>query len=198
MRFLFLAVEDELTEFLARKIIQQSQLNDIEIRVLGKQGNGSLRSNISNYMKMAAHQVVVLITDLDRVPCAPLLVKNWTDGRNLPNKLVFRVAIREAESWVLADRQGFAEFLGVRLSKLPLDPDRLEDPKRELISLARSSKKRAFRDEIIPVRGSTSRQGFGYNQALGRFVEQIWSIDRAIGHSNSLERAVRHIHRVLA
>jgi len=197
MSFLYLAVEDELTEVLARKIIRESQTNEIQINVLGKRGNGYLKSKISNFIQMAAHEVVVLITDLDLVPCAPSLVQHWTNGRKLPDKLVFRVAIREAESWVLADREGFSDFLGVGLSKLPLDPDSLKDPKRELISLARSSKK-AFRDDIVPVRGSSSVQGFGYNQALGQFVEQIWSIDRAISYSNSLDRAVKHIHRVLA
>lgn len=198
MSFLFLAVEDELTEFLARKIIQQSQSSDITINVLGKRGNGFLKSNISNYMEIAARAVVVLITDLDRLQCAPSLVENWTKRRRLPDKFVFRVAIRAAESWVLADREGFAEFLGVGLSMLPRDPDRLENPKHKLISLARSSKKKNLRRDIVPDIGSTSRQGFGYTQALGRFVDQIWSIDRAIRHSNSLERTVKDIRHVLA
>jgi hypothetical protein len=49
-----------------------------------------------------------------------------------------RVAVREVESWVLADRRRIANFLSAPLNSIPMDPEQLDDPKMALLTLARA------------------------------------------------------------
>ena len=103
-------------------------------------------------------------------------------------RLFFRFAIHEVESWILADRKNIAEFIGCASTKIPKDPDELEDPKQILINLAKKSRKKDIRG-IVPI-DPTSAIGPEYNFQLERFVEAFWDIENAIQHSPSLKRTV--------
>ena len=52
--------------------------------------------------------------------------------------------------WLLGDRSAISEFLGVPLSKVPTSPEQLADPKQVLINLARRSRKKAVRQDMVP------------------------------------------------
>ena len=134
----------------------------------------------------------LILTDLDYNECAPTLIKEWLPETKNPN-LIFRIAVREVESWVLADRLGFAKFLGISQNKMPKKPDELSDPKAHLINLARASRKRDLREDIIPKRGSTAKQGPAYNERLVSFVEAAWNPSTARQFSPSLERTLKAI-----
>ena len=54
----------------------------------------------------------ILLTDLDKNECAPMLIQEWLTDPLHPN-LIFRVAVHEVEAWILADREAFAPFLGI-------------------------------------------------------------------------------------
>lgn len=43
----------------------------------------------------------LVLADLDRIECAPKLIRDWLPVEKHPNP-VFRVAVREVESWVQA------------------------------------------------------------------------------------------------
>jgi hypothetical protein len=102
--------------------------------------------------------------------------------------LVFRVAVREIESWLPADREGFADFLGIGSDLIPLQPDQIPDPKQTLVKLARRSRRRTLRESIVPRRGSTAVQGPDYNGCLGDFVRGHWNRNAAAERSPSLDR----------
>jgi hypothetical protein len=51
---------------------------------------------------MAERRPVFLITDLDNIQCANVLVENWRNNLHVNPGLKFRVAVREIESWILA------------------------------------------------------------------------------------------------
>ncbi len=110
-------------------------------------------------------------------------------------QFALRLAVTEAESWVLADRQGFAKVFGVPLNKLPQHPDEEADPKRLIMSLAARSKVRLLREEMLAAR-DTSRRGAGYTLHLVDFVRGQWNIEMAAQHSPSLARAVAHVSRL--
>jgi hypothetical protein len=98
------------------------------------------------------------LTDLDQHGCAPEIIKGWL--REQPHgNLVFRVAVREVEAWLLADRVGFAKFLDVSIDLLPQEPDEVLDPKQTLINLARRSRIRSLREALVPRERSTAVQG---------------------------------------
>jgi hypothetical protein len=129
-----------------------------------------------------------LLTDLDQHPCPPVLIDDWLDVEPHSN-LIFRVAVREVESWLLADREGFADFLGISVVNIPLQPDQIANPKQSLVNAARRSRRRALRESIVPRQGSTSVQGPDYNGCLGEFVRNQWGRDAAAESSPSLSRA---------
>lgn len=132
----------------------------------------------------------LILTDLDMRECAPSMIREWLPvARN--HNLIFRIAVREVESWLLADRFGFAKFLGIARDKLPKNPDDLSDPKAHLINLARISRKRDLREDILPKVRSTAKQGPAYNERLVSFVREAWNPSKARQHSSSLESTLK-------
>lgn len=125
-------------------------------------------------------------------------VKEWL-RRNAPvnrdGNLLIRLAVTEAESWLLADQEGFAHGLQVERRKLPRTPDELLDAKSVLLQILAKSKLRYIRDEAVSATDRT-RQGPGYNMHLSNFVRASWNVERARLSSPSLERAFQHLRKL--
>lgn len=96
--------------------------------------------------------------------------------------------MREVEAWLLAHASAFARFAGIRESLIPRDVETILDPKQCLTDLASRSRSRGLRKDIVPVPGSTSRQGPNYNAALVKFVVKDWNPRQAMRRSDSLTR----------
>lgn len=186
------ATEDLLSEALAETLLHQVGGHTVHSR-LRQNGFGYLKRQIRAFNSMAATVLpVLLVTDLDRLACAPMLIANWLpDGRDA--RLLFRVAVRETESWLLADRSAFAEFLGIPIANLPDRPDDLTDPKATLLRLVRKSTRRDLKQDILPAPGVSFPVGLGYNDQLSRFVRERWDSRRAAQSSPSLARAVARV-----
>ncbi|QQV77254.1 hypothetical protein H5J25_18415 [Sphingomonas aliaeris] len=183
------ATEDELSECVAVKLVTQVVPGGTIGLKLRKGGAGYLRSSFNKFCQMANREYVLLLTDLDRLICAPELINSWAGGFPLPEKLLFRVPVREIEAWLLADRQGMAALMGISEASLPSQPDDLPDPKGTLLNAARNAS-RSVRSELVVGRNTLASQGLGYNRVLSNYVETIWNIDRAADRSPSLRRAV--------
>jgi len=136
-----------------------------------------------------------VLTDLDTAVCPPKLIKEWLSDSTQHHNLLFRVAVREVESWVLADRDHFAKFLGIMKELVPVDVDEIDDPKEYLINLVRKSRKRRLREDIVPTRGSTAKQGPNYNGCLISFVEESWVPNKAMRSSPSLRRTIKAVKK---
>jgi hypothetical protein len=108
------------------------------------------------------------------------LIRDWL-SELLPPNLLFRVAVREVEAWLLGDRTNLARFLRVSPALIPTGPEALGDPKTALIALAAKSRRTDIRDPIVPNKGSTARQGRDYNGCLTEFVRGDWDIDSSSG-----------------
>lgn len=189
MTDIFLACEDPLAQVCGEKLIA-TLYPTCTIKPLAAGGNSKLKSDLPKFFQIAQHIPVLLLTDLDQMVCAPSLVQTWTRNQQLPARLLFRVAVRETESWLLADREGFSAWSGVPIAQLPPDPDAESDPKRLLLAQIRRYGNRAMKEDLLPATSSTtSKVGLGYNARLTQFVRQHWSISNAIQHSDSLARA---------
>jgi hypothetical protein len=101
-----------------------------------------------------------------------------------------RVAVRAVESWLMADVESISDFLAVAPSRLPLDPDLDPYPKQTFVNVARKSRKRAIREDIVPRQGSGARVGPGYAGRLIEFATQHWRPDQAAQRSDSLRRCL--------
>jgi uncharacterized protein DUF4276 len=189
-----IAAEDVLSIEIAVKILAENGQFNV-VNTINAHGYGDLKKNIRSYHNMAHNGLPSLvITDLDRNECAPALISEWL-GIEPHCNFLFRVAVREIEAWLLADRKGIAKFLGIRMSKIPNSPEELDDPKQVLINLARSGKKR-INDALVPAQNSTAQIGVEYNIELTRFIRSSWNINKAKEQSNSLNRTIERIKQL--
>lgn len=189
-----LAVEDDLSEAVLRKIIAYSSPRYVVGLCFNRGGFGYLKKNIRGFNHAAKGNAFLVLTDLDRTECAPTLIHKWLSVPRHPN-LLFRVAVREVESWILASRSDFAKFLGISKKLIPDKADEIGDPKQLLVNLAKRAKSRKLREAIVPRAKSTAKVGPDYNGALIRFVESCWNIEEAVKNSPSLRRAVSSLKK---
>ncbi len=163
--------------------------------VYGKKGKAYLQRNIGGYNRAACFAPWVVIVDLNQsADCAPLLRDCW-----LPSPapyMHFRVAVRAVEAWLLADRERLAKFLRVRTPQITRDPEAEDDPKRTMVELARKSRRRGIREDMVPRSGSGRKVGPAYTSRLIEFVgDQAdgWRPDVAAGSSDSLNRCLQSL-----
>ena len=115
-------------------------------------------------------------------------------GAPLSPNLLYRFAVMEIESWIMADRENFAEFLSVGLGSVPQVPDEIAKPKEEIVALARKSRSKNIRDGLVPLRSrASSKVGPNYNDVLSDFVRTQWNVRSAQRHSPSLKRTCRRL-----
>ena len=158
---------------------------------INKGGVTKLRSALSRYAVQARHvQPVFCLADTDG-QCAVEWLQRWRPSR-MPASLILRLAVNEAESWVLADRSGFARCMGVPNGKIPAGVDQLVDPKALVLQLVGKSKSRRIRTEMVSA-SDPMKQGTGYNLHLCQFVRSHWDAERARELSPSLDRAMRSL-----
>ncbi len=158
-------------------------------------GNIALKKKCPSFLNMAKGGLyTVSLTDLDTRPCAAALIRQWfsipdEQPIELPKQVVFRVAIREVESWIMADRDAWAEHVKIPADNFSAAPDELPDPKLHLLNVIRKKGRKRYRKEMLPTR--TASIGPGYNDVLCEFVQHHWNPLRASANSPSLERAIK-------
>jgi hypothetical protein len=181
------ATEDELSEAIALRLISELKLPHDVTHALRRNGFGYLQSKMGSWCQMAEHQIMLVLTDLDQANCLVEFRDQWLADRPLPTSLIFRIAVREVESWVLADHQAMRELVGKK-GVLPTQPDTLPDPKQALLGLGKTAPK-SVRDDLIRTIDGQLRQGVGYNARLTHWINTAWSPERAAERSPSLARA---------
>jgi hypothetical protein len=187
---LHLYVEDRLSEQVVRRMLQCCWPDwEGAVRSYDCRGNSALRAQMPKIQQSAARLPSFVLTDLDSLPCPSALIAEWLRPP-FPSKLIFRVAVREVEAWLLADAVGCAQFLSVSQTHIPRMPEQESDPKRTLINIARRSKKRQIREGIVPSRSTSAPVGPAYNPLLRQFVQSVWNPEAARLHSSSLDRAL--------
>jgi hypothetical protein len=142
--------DDEITHQVMLKIYEFFQGCFSESKAIPCRGNGKIKKQINAYNRAAEHGYYFVITDLDNYDCAPSLRKNWLSVKP-HNQLLFRVAVHEVESWLLADRENFASFFSISQNLVPLNPDNEADPKGTIITKNKKSRKKEIREAIVPV-----------------------------------------------
>jgi len=128
------AVEGSVDEALLRRLLVET--GHQASAIYGLTGKDGLLKRLDAYNAAARISPWVVLIDLNGdARCAPPFV-----AQHLPvpsEYMTFRVAVREAEAWLLADRRTFAGFLGVSQARLPRDPEAVADPKEEVEFITR-------------------------------------------------------------
>ncbi len=194
MRDLTLVVEDDLHLNIARKIIRLVAPTLNIDRTLGRRGNSYIIKNLASFNEAAALKYYVVILDLDKTECAPILIRDIvTFSQN--QQLLVNIAVREAETWVLADRKKIATFLGVSEARIRRNVEEISNPKEYLVNLASHSKFRTIRKALVPESGA--KVGQLYNSTLEQFIRDKWDIRNAMKNSKSLFRFVNKLRSIV-
>jgi hypothetical protein len=190
---MIIATEDNLSEVVVRKLLKSFKPNASVNAAVGGKGKSYLQHRIAELNRTAAAVPVLLLVDLDSSPpCAADLVARWLPQGAAENML-FRVAVMEVESWLLADRVGFAGLLSIDHKRIPIDTDSVANPKEFLINLAAKSRNKAVREDLVPMHKSLAKVGPGYTSRLASFVNMSWNPVVACASSASLQRLVNRL-----
>jgi len=186
-------VEDVLSEVVMRRLLSHVGYEGITTYRVTR-GNVAIRTSLDKY-KNASHVVPhIILTDLDRYPCPPALIASWNIGE-LPPTMLLRIAVRETEAWLLADRNNIAAFLMAAVEKVPCNPEALDDPKQSVFGVIRKSRRRRFIEEMVPQPGA--HIGPLYNEMMCNFALNHWHIEKAAENAPSLARNISRISAFL-
>ncbi len=169
-------------------------------RAYGLRGKPDVERRVGGICAAAQHSPWIVLIDLDRsADCAPDYLRSLLANKP-PPRLCIRVAVRAVEAWLLADAARLAGFLGVSEALFPADPDKLPDPKREIVNLAGRSRDRRKREAMVPSPKSGRPQGPGYNNEMIAFVDGArngWRPHIARRRSPSLDSCMKRIARLI-
>jgi len=190
--FVTVAVEGFGDAPLVRRILREVGLGTGPVHLAG--GKARLDARLAGYNAAARYALWLVLRDLNGDErCAPTLLQ-----RLLPNPtmhMCFRLAVRSAEAWLMADRQSLSKFLSVSLDKIPEDPEAVDKPKRKMVDIARLSRQRAIREDMVPVQGTTAEVGPAYVSRIGEFATDHWRPRHAARRSDSLRRCIAALER---
>jgi hypothetical protein len=192
------AVEGLVDEAVVKRLIVETGGNPGP--VYGKNGKPHLKKHINGYNQAARLRPWLVLIDLNHeFDCAPPLKSVWLQK---PSSLMcFRVAVREVEAWLLADRQRFSSFFQIPLSIVPTGPESIDNPKELIVNLAGRSRSRAIRDDMVPRLGSGRSIGPGYPSRLIEFAiddRKGWRPQHAARSSDSLKRCLNRLRALAA
>lgn len=190
------AVEGIVDEAVVRRLIEHVGARPGP--VYGKSGKLKLLKSIKGYNEAARHGPWIVLVDLDHdAECAPPFCAEWLPS--VAPRMCFRIAVREVEAWLLADREHLADFLRIPVSSIPLAPESIEDPKQTLVNMARRSRLRAIQKDMVPRPESRRQVGPAYPSRLIEFVENRqkgWRPEVAAESSSSLSRCLQCLYRL--
>lgn len=189
-RAFYVAVEGISDEAVVRRLLRDHDVGVVQVS--GLRGKDHLDAKMAAYNSAARFSDWLVVRDLDHdADCAATLVQE-----KLPRAsrgMRFRVAVRAMETWLLADREGITAFLQVRPHEVPASPESLPNPKAALVELARRSRSRGIREDMVPAPDTTARVGPGFVGRIMEFVDSTWSWKRACRRSESLRRCVARL-----
>ncbi len=188
-------VEGQTDEIVARRLI--TDCGHEFGTCYGKRGASYILGRIKGFAAAAQYgpPLLILIDLMDSgLACARDLVPGLL--RERPMFCLLRGVVRELESWLIADRQGIAAYLGVVPGRIPVSPEELPDPKGGLIDLARRCRKRTRRNAIVPALNASASTGPDYVGAIAEYVRDYWNPDRAAVAAPSLKRCLVRLREI--
>jgi|SRR5215213_737383 len=187
-------VEGPIDEAVAIKLIEAT--GHIPGGRYGKRGSGYIKKKIHGFNRVArSFHYLALVDFMDaNLPCPGEVVRTWLPHRE--PKMLFRVVVREIESWLLADHENISIFLNISRTKVPTSPELLDDPKLELVNLARKSRSQRVRAAIAPETGSRATVGKLYTSEITIFTRLYWDLRIARRNAPSLDKCLKYLEGI--
>ncbi|MCH8837191.1 MAG: hypothetical protein IIA60_05230 [Candidatus Marinimicrobia bacterium] len=186
-------IEGKIDEIVVIRICQVKGLT--LKKVLGKKGKGYIDKNL-HYLNIAARNSNwIVIRDLDHDADCPAALRHIL----LPNPshlMLFRIANRAVESWLLSDLRAFARYFQVPVREMSEDPDSIDDPKRQVIGLCSKSRSDQIVTGMTPRPGSGGIVGKSYNPKMMDYALNHWDPEEAAQHSDSLSRCLNRLDQI--
>lgn len=182
-------VEGETDEPVINALMHAAGWADHEFFVRSVNGKGVIDRDLKNYWEAARVHPYVIFRDLDRdgegcpVTLRAQLVEH-TPGES-PDLLI-RIVDQCIESWILADRQGVAEFCDRSMANVK-PPASHHKP--YLLSIMKEAKLK----DAVDGKGRELDFGPAYKGHLQNLMNHYWSIERAATESDSLRRALERL-----
>jgi hypothetical protein len=190
------AVEGDVDEAVVRCLIEHIQAKTRA--VYGRTGKSHLQRRLYGYNQAARFSPWIVLVDLDHdADCAPPFRNSWLPVAS--QYMCFRVVVRAVEAWLMADRERLAQFLSVNIARIPQNVETVDHPKLTIVNIARHSRRREIREDIVPRSGSGRVVGPAYTARLIEFVMSAktgWRPEVAAERSESLKRCLLCLHRL--
>lgn len=164
-----MAVEDALSEVVLRRALASRPVRYEIGAVYSRGGFGYLKKQTVAFNNAARACPFVLLTDLDQHGCPPDLVRTWLSGRPKHDSFLFRVAVREVESWLLGDMVRLTSFLHLKNAPAIPAPEALLYPKQELLQLSLRSRVRRMREALARREKRAASSGAGLQRDPRKF-----------------------------
>ncbi len=202
---IYIGGEDFVTKQIAKRLVRfclpetEPEFEDLTFRVHGTRALESL----GTMLNFAKKYPVVGVFDSDDNCIIDLLNRYLQKERNVDYAAI-NFAVDEAESWLLADRTGMAEYFGIPIDMIP-SKHRVDKEISDHIPYKTSL---YILTEIAPLSKSVSirnalsferpgKKPSTYNSIWGKYIDEIWNIDEACVNSDSLTGAIKRIRRML-
>ncbi|MGL5065102.1 MAG: hypothetical protein ACRC62_34470, partial [Microcoleus sp.] len=99
-----LVFEDALSEAVLKQMLKQSERPFSVGNCLNQRGYGKIKKIIGGLNHAAKGMPYLVLTDLDNAECPLEIIFEWLSQPKHPN-LLFRIAVKEVEAWLLAHRE---------------------------------------------------------------------------------------------
>lgn len=209
MRDVFISGEDDATRAVIKRLLSDYNPNLHIIQSLPARGS-EIKSKIGAFNELARQYPVILLTDLDDAPCAPIGKNNLLAGLTKSPEFVINIACDEVEAWLMADTNGFANYFGIPIAAMPqFLPQKMQGrkPLSEISvdvksswhfthQLAHSSQKADIKAQIAVPKEDKTCKGKEYNTAVVPFIENVWRPEIGRINSDSLNRMIRRIEKL--
>lgn len=109
--------EDDVTRYIARKlaydISREMKIEDVAIEDVGIRERGAaIKNKLQQLVRLGKKNPIVFVFDSDGECVVDILKQTCPDGW-ADSFCALNIAIDEGESWLLADKNGFAKYFGV-------------------------------------------------------------------------------------
>ena len=182
-------VEGPTDEPVINALMRAAGWADSEFSVTSANGKGVIDRDIKKYWDAARSIPYVIFRDLDRDEGGcPVAVRSMLSSKTRGESpdLLIRIVDQCIESWILADRQGVAEFCDRSMTSV-------KPPASHHKPYLLSIMKEANLKDAVEQKGHELDFGPAYAIHLQRLMTDHWSIERAAAESDSLRRALKRL-----
>ena len=198
--------EDEVTRKIAKRLAQyiskKLKVSNVTFEDLGIRERGSaVLRKLPQIVRLGKKYPIVFVFDSDGECVLEVLKKTCPEGWQ-DTFTTLDLAIDEGESWLLADREGFADYFGIELKHLEFSNDQTEVtfPYQTSLYIMKNLVPKSNRKDVIQNMSCTDRgkKPSTYNLLWNDYIEKVWDASNAAVRANSLQRALKRIEKKIA